>query len=196
MREALLERTPKDRGQRTTQRLLWLGPLSWGSLFRAVALSSVLWGSVLTLAGCAGKYTPVPVSGVVTLDGKPIDGAMVYFYAIGDDKEGRLAQGPTDKNGAFQLSTLGDKDGALRREYKVVIHKYVPSRPDLKIPDFPNTLEGRNQRDDFNYRNFMAKGIQPFKNALPAKYGDSNNTPLSCDVKGRMSDVKFDLTSK
>lgn len=150
----------------------------------------------LTAAGCAGKYTPVKVSGVVTLDGKPIEGATVYFYAIGDDKEGRQATGATDKNGEFYLSTLKDGDGALRREYKVVIQKYVPSRPNLKIPDFPNTQEGKILKDDFMYRNFEAKGIQPFKNALPPKYENMNTTPLSCNVQGRMSDVKFELASK
>jgi hypothetical protein len=150
---------------------------------------------VLTAAGCGGKYTPVPVSGVVTLDGKPIEGATVYFYAIGEDKEGRMAQGATDKNGEFRLSTLREGDGALRREYKVVIHKNVPSRPNLKIPEFPNTPEGKAQQDDFMYRNFMAKGIQPFKNALPAKYADPNTTPLTCNVTGRTV-VNFELTSR
>jgi hypothetical protein len=150
---------------------------------------------VLTATGCSGKYTPVPVSGVVTLDDKPIEGATVFFYAIGDVKEGRPAQGATDKNGEFQLSTLGNQDGALRGEYKVVIHKYVPTQPNLKIPDFPKTVEGRAERDDFMYRNFMAKGIQPFKNALPAKYADTKTTPLTCNVTGK-TEAKFELTSK
>src|SRR5438067_11098108 len=140
---------------------------------------------LLAAAGCGGKYTPVAVSGVVTLDGKPVEGATVYFYAVGDERDGRPAHGTTDKEGAFRLSTLGDEDGALRRRYKVVIAKYVPTLPNLKIPDFPDTLEGRNARSDFLDRNFAAKGIQPFKNALPARYGDSNTTPLECDVTAR-----------
>ena len=151
--------------------------------------------AVLLVAGCGDKYTPVPVSGVVTLDGKPVEGATVYFYAVGDAKDGRPAHGTTDKEGAFRLSTMGDEDGALRRHYKVVITKYVPTLPNLKVPDFPDTLEGRNEKSDFMYRNFEAKGIQPFKNALPAKYGDSSSTPLDCNVEGRTT-VKFELTSK
>jgi hypothetical protein len=145
-------------------------------------------------AGCGGKYTPVPVSGVVTLDGQPIEGATVYFYAVGDEKDGRPAFGTTDKAGAFKLSTLGHEDGALRRHYKVVITKYVPTNPNLKIPDFPDTLEGKNERSDFMYRNFEAKGIQPFKNSLPPKYGDSGTTPLECEVTGSTT-LKFELTS-
>ena len=150
---------------------------------------------LLTAAGCTSKYTPVPVSGVVTLDGQPVSKATVYFYAVGDDKEGRPAQGATDENGEFRLSTLGDGDGALPGEYKVVVHKYVPTQPNLKIPDFPNTPEGKIAKQDFMYQNFEAKGIQPFKNALPDKYGDPSATPLSCKVTGKMT-VKFELESK
>ena len=147
---------------------------------------------LLTAAGCRGKYTPVPVSGVVTLDGKPIEGANVYFNAVGDDKEGRQAYGATDKNGEFHLSTLGKDDGALPRRYKVVVTKYVPTNPSLKIPDFPDTVEGREARQDFNYRNFEAKGVQPFKNVLPAVYADSKTTPLEYDITGSTT-VKLEL---
>src|SRR5687767_14557607 len=123
-------------------------------------------------AGCGDRFSPVPVSGVVTLDGKPVEGATVYFYAVGDAADGRPAHGTTDKDGAFRLSTLGDEDGALPRRYKVVVTKYVPTVANLKVPDFPDTPEGQEARQDFMYRNFEAKGIQPFKNILPPKYAD------------------------
>lgn len=151
--------------------------------------------ALLVLNGCGGKNTPVPVSGVVTLDGQPVKGATVYFYAVGDEREGRPAYGATNENGEFQLSTLGTNDGALRRKYKVVITQYVPSNPNLKMPDFPDTPEGREAKSDFIYRNFEAKGVQPFVSALPAIYADSNTTPLECEVKGKMT-VKFELKSQ
>jgi hypothetical protein len=131
---------------------------------------------------------------VVTLDGKPVEGATVYFYAVGDARDGRPAHGTTDKAGEFRLSTLGNEDGALPRNYKVVVTKYVPTIPNLKVPDFPDTQEGREARQDFMYRNFEAKGIQPFKNALPVRYGDSKTTPLECNVTGSMT-ANFELTS-
>jgi hypothetical protein len=149
----------------------------------------------LAAAGCGGKYTPVSVSGVVTLDGNPVEGATVYFYAVGDEREGRPASGSTNKDGEFQLSTMGTNDGALKAEYKVVIHKYVPTLPNLKKPKFPNTPDGRAEAQDWQYKNFEAKGIQPFTNSLPAKYGDTGTTPLTCNVTGAMT-VKFELTSK
>jgi hypothetical protein len=45
------------------------------------------------------------------------------------------------------------------------------------------------------YNNFEAKGIPPFKSALPAKYGDASTTPLECKVTGRTA-ADFALSSK
>jgi hypothetical protein len=133
------------------------------------------------------------VSGVVTLNGKPVDGATVTFYAVGDEKEGRPAHGITNKEGEFRLSTMGKEDGALPRRYKVVVTKFVPTNPNLKVPDFPDTPEGREARSDFNYNNFEAKGIQPFKNALPPLYGNSDTTPLEFTITESTA-VKLELT--
>lgn len=157
-------------------------------------LIGVAW-LLLSGTGCAGKFTPVPVSGVVTLDGNPVEGANVVFMAVGDHLDGRPAQGVTNKDGEFELSTMGDKDGALKRSYKVVINKFVPTKPNLKMPDYPDTVEGKAARQDFMYRNFEALGIQPLKNALPVQYADSEKTPLSCNVTGKTK-VKFELVSK
>jgi hypothetical protein len=136
--------------------------------------------------GCGGKHTPVPVQGVVSLDGKPVVAATVHFLAEGGDGEGRPAFGTTDSGGTFRLSTLGQNDGALPRTYRVVVFKYVPARPDVKIPQFPNTAEGRAQREEFLYKIY---GDQPHtKNVLPAKYGDLNSTPfrVSVPTKGQV----------
>ncbi|MCI0700440.1 MAG: carboxypeptidase-like regulatory domain-containing protein [Planctomycetia bacterium] len=156
-------------------------------------LSAGLMILLATAAGCGGKYTPVPVDGVVTHNGQPVEGATVNFFAIGDEKDGRPAHGTTNKEGEFRLSTLGDEDGALPRRYKVVVTKYVPTNPNLKIPDFPDTVEGQEDKSNFMYRNFEAKGIQPFKNVLPAVYGDSNTTPLEYEIT-KSTTIKIELT--
>jgi hypothetical protein len=151
--------------------------------------------TILTLAavGCGGRYTPVPVGGTVTLDGKPVEGATVTFHLVGDDAEGRLATGRTDKSGSFRLKT-GNEDGARPGEYKVVIVKNVLADPKRKIPDFPDTPEGRNQRDHFLWKEF-GDDQPPYKNALPDRFGDLKATPLRCKVPGD-SPVHFPLTSK
>ena len=89
---------------------------------------------------------------------------------------------------------MGNQDGALPGEYKVVIAKWVPGLPNLKIPNFPDTPEGKAQRDEFIYR---AYGDRPReKNILPTKYSDLEKTPLSYTVKSKVSDLKFELASK
>ena len=144
-------------------------------------------------AGCDGRRTPVPVSGTVTLDGKPVEGATVSFHLLGDDKEGRPATGQTDKTGTFRLTT-GNEDGARPGEYKVVVTKNVLAGPKLKMPDFPDTPEGRNQRDRFLWKHFGDDQL-PYRNVLPDRYGDLKATPLTCKVPGN-SPVHFPLTSK
>src|SRR5262249_38080710 len=108
--------------------------------------------------------------------------------------EGRPAVGSTDKSGSFRLNTLGNDDGALPGEYKVVIIKWVPSDPNLKVPNFPDTPEGRAKREDFLYRHY-GENKSPIKNALPARYGNPDTTPLSCSVTGKKT-VKFEMASK
>ena len=169
------------------------GPHGHGGLLhhtmRLVGLTVLLAAA----AGCEGRRTPVPVTGTVTLDGKPVEGATVTFHLLGDDKEGRPATGQTDKTGAFQLKT-GNEDGARPGEYKVVVIKNVLADPKLKVPDFPDTPEGRNQRDHFVWKHF-GDDQPPYKNALPDRYGDLKATPLTCKVPDD-SPVHFPLTSK
>jgi hypothetical protein len=144
-------------------------------------------------AGCAGRHTPVPVRGVVTLGGKPVEGATVTFYLEGGDAEGRPATGQTDADGAFRLSTMGDNDGALPGTYRVVIAKFVPGLPNLKVPDFPNTPDGQMEKDNFLARAYA--NTPRFVTALPGPYGDAAKTPLRCEVPPKQQPVRFDLTS-
>ena len=58
------------------------------------------------LVGCSREpYRVAPVSGQVTLNGKPLPNAHVHFAPIGskDHDPGPTAQGKTDANGRFTL---------------------------------------------------------------------------------------------
>jgi len=164
---------------------------------------SVLLHRPVTLAGmtvllfaaaaCDSPRTLVPVSGTVTLDGKPVDGANVTFHQVGDNTDGRLAIGQTDKTGTFRLAT-GNEDGARPGEYKVVVIKNVLAGPKVKMPDFPDTPEGRNQREHFLWKQFGDDQL-PYRNVLPDRYGDLKATPLTCKVPGN-TPVHFPLTRK
>ena len=65
-------------------------------------------GLIVMAAGC-GTTVPnqpklVPVSGAVTLNGKPLAGATVEFVPTGST-HGTGAYGCTDKTGKYELST-------------------------------------------------------------------------------------------
>ena len=87
-------------------------------MYRFILLLLVL----AVFSGC-GPGGPViaPVSGVVTLDGKPVEGAAVGFVAVGD---GPVANGTTDAEGRYTLTCM-NQSGAVVGEYRVIVSKMV-----------------------------------------------------------------------
>ncbi|HVL15492.1 MAG TPA: hypothetical protein VM529_23180 [Gemmata sp.] len=76
------------------------------------------------LAGCSGPANFAPVSGVVTLDGKPYPNAVVSFQPLGtpdNPNPGRGSSAYTDENGRFVLKGEKDADGALIGKHRVRI---------------------------------------------------------------------------
>jgi hypothetical protein len=64
--------------------------------------------AVLCLSGCGSSdgYTLVPVSGTITLDGKPLAGASVSFQRTGGDTTVGPGSGAvTDASGKYELKT-------------------------------------------------------------------------------------------
>jgi hypothetical protein len=165
---------------RSSYRRLFLPPI------QLVGLTLLL----VTATGCSRQ--PIPVNGTVTLDGKPVEEADVTFHPFENDRNAKVAVGKTDPTGTFHLKT-GEVVGAEPRDYKVVIIKNVLADPKLKLPNFPDNLEGRNQMQDWLARHFP--NTSPFKNLLPAKYADPKTTPLTWKVPGNATD-KLELTSK
>jgi hypothetical protein len=88
-------------------------------------LAKVLTASVLALvlAGCSNGQKPVvPVRGKVLYHGQPADGALVVFNPVGDnDPKAVRPQGTVGSDGAFEMATYDDKDGAPPGEYDVAI---------------------------------------------------------------------------
>jgi hypothetical protein len=82
-------------------------------------LSGMTAALLLAGVGCGGNR-PVPVRGSVTLDGRPVEGAMVLFLPE-SEKAGRQASGLTGADGSFSLTTSRNGDGAFPGNYKVVV---------------------------------------------------------------------------
>src|SRR5438067_2166344 len=82
-------------------------------------------GLLLGAAGC-GSSNIAPVSGKVTLDGKPLANATVIFEPISSEKNpGPGSTAKTDENGQYTMQLMtGRANGALVGKHKVMITAY------------------------------------------------------------------------
>lgn len=93
-----------------------------------------------TSIGCSGGTNFAPVSGVVSLDGKPYGKAAVSFQPIGNKDNpypGRGSSAYTDENGRFILIS-DDNNGAVVGKHLVRIttrSKELAGEPGVGSPD-------------------------------------------------------------
>jgi hypothetical protein len=128
--------------------------------------------AILAGSGCGGRLTKV--RGVVTLDGKPLERAMVQFLPIGG--HGQQAHGITESDGSFQLETIGPDDGAWPGDYKVVISKYEMDASMKQIdPADPKANEKM-------YMAAAKANAKPKKYLVPEHYRNAEKTPLRWKV--------------
>ena len=80
-------------------------------------------GLFAAMVGCSsGGPQFVPVSGVITLDGKPYGNAAISFQPIGEGgnpNPGRGSSAYTDENGRFVLMCDGKVNGAVVGKHRV-----------------------------------------------------------------------------
>jgi hypothetical protein len=132
------------------------------------------------LIGCGAAKGPVtyPVTGTVTLGGKPVENAVVAFASAGqvpgDAKAGSALGGQTrtDAEGHFAMSVVLDHGKTTRQglpagDYVVTVTKM----------EFPGGVQSP---------------TSPPKNMLPPKYAVEQTTPFKFTVKPD-DENKFDL---
>jgi hypothetical protein len=125
----------------------------------------------LALTGCGG---PVAVQGTVTMNGKPLPGAMVVFIPEGGGPE---AGAMTDGEGNFHLSGM-KTDGSLPGEYRVTVSK--KDWPPGVTPPEPTKMT-------------FASVLQK-RETVPHRYTVQDKTPLHVQVKrGGANAFRFDL---
>ncbi len=106
------------------------------------ALSTMLFVIVALAAGCGGADRPslVKVKGKVLLDGKPVDGAMLFFKRDpADPTYRRPSRATSDAQGEFSPETYAKGDGIPPGKYKVGVRKteYADKLPENFNPENP-----------------------------------------------------------
>jgi hypothetical protein len=152
---------------------------------RSLANTLLITG-LATLTGCGpGGPALGKVTGLVTLDGKPLPNASVSFMPIG---EGGVATGVTDASGKYELSHPSGK-GAVVGKNKVAvtsIHK-TESKVDMSqipsdSPEYAKMLEQSNA----GYNLIV-------KEPIPEKY--NAKTELEFEVKAGSQEINLPLQS-
>jgi hypothetical protein len=123
---------------------------------------------LMFVAGCSDEPAVYPVSGTVTFNGKPVEGATVFFTPVAE--EGVAAAGKTDAQGKYELQ-MGEEKGAQEGQYKVAVEL-------IKIVG-----QQTNPDNDDNLRSV---------HLLPQKYSDSSSSDLEAEVPGKEA-YDFDL---
>jgi len=154
-----------------------------------VVRGSLCWrlSTILTalLAGGCGSDRPVvlPVSGVVTLEGKPVaDAAVVLTSKNG----GRPASGQSDNEGRFKLTTFDLNDGAVPGEHVAVVVK--------KQLIVNGVAPVQNEDRERNSVSTPTLGYNTtVKWLVPPKYADPTTSGLIFSVESGMEPLKLEL---
>ena len=92
------------------------------------------------LTGCSGSNRPwevVPVSGIVTYKGEPVEGLTVEF----EPEQGRPSQALTDENGRFTLNYTINENGAQVGVHQVTFTWVGTSAGDKPSPAVQKLVE-------------------------------------------------------
>ncbi len=159
-------------------------------MVREIISLSALASLVVLSVGCGGNSgpTPVPVTGQILFQGKPVDDAHVTFHGR-TDAGGRSASGKTDDQGKFTLTTYKSGDGAIPGEYTITVSKTAASAKPLDTAVDPETGEFGADYGAMMEAAASSKKLQP--GALPDKY----NSPATTDLqRAVVADQKNEFT--
>ena len=139
----------------------------------------VLCALVVIAVGCGRdpNLPPlVPVTGTITLNGKPVEGASVSFIPVGTTR-GNGATGYTKAEGKYELVAPGGDKGVPVGEYRVTVSKLV--NPD---------------GSPYSGESGLAPMDSPAKEVLPPRYCDFDQTVLKATVpEGGSDSLDFSL---
>ena len=161
-------------------------------LSKILAVSFLLLGLVIS-TGCTKDLGYRKLTGTVTMDGQPLAGATLTFYADGTGGEG--GSGLTGADGKYEVTAGNSPEGGLGLKpgtYKVTIVK-MEERVDEDEEAFN---KGEITYDELQNRKAKkgayAKTAKPNR-LTPAKYASTFDTPLSVTVSDDPAANVFDF---
>lgn len=107
--------TPTSAAWSPAHRLCWLLP----------------WLGLVAACSTSDRPRLGTVSGVITLDGVPLPGAMVSFRPAAG---GQVSKGTTDDQGSYRLTYLRDLMGAAVGSHVVTIRTVAENAGDERLP--------------------------------------------------------------
>lgn len=139
----------------------------------------LLMASAFIPVGCgkSGDYELAPVSGVVTLDGKPVPYTRITFVPKGSEDKVNPGPGSTalcDDAGHFELATVRGDSGAVVGPHAVQVSSTGPPKP----PSSSDLNSG-----------------PPVKDAFPPQFNTSSTLTFEVPADGT-TEANFALTSK
>jgi hypothetical protein len=157
---------------------------------RAVKLAvSILVTVGIVLTGCSNssRLPTYPVTGTVTLHGKPLAGAVITFVPTGN--EGDAASAITDSEGKYALTTWKAGDGARPGEYRVKVSKQEQAAVDPSKMVKNLTIE-----EEQKIYVESKKPAPPAKSLIPGKYQDDQTSGLVHTVENKPTtfDIKIE----
>ena len=150
----------------------------------ALALSWAVLGAGCSRAPKEFRFAVQPVSGTVTLQGKPLSGAIVRFHAsdpskvtVPEGKEGPpvLLTTETNADGHFSMSTYLADDGVPAGDYTVTVAVGLSEGTSVEDGDGPTARASKRPKPD-------------------ARFRDPSTSPLKVSVQpGQANTFTFDL---
>jgi hypothetical protein len=140
--------------------------------------------ALTALVGCSGSGGPTAtISGQVTHNGSPVDGARVTLHSTVEieGKRGNSYAGLTDSSGKYLIAAVGKDPGIPPGMYKVTITKL--------------DQKGKTPTEGMDQGQLEASGAA--RNTLPKDYENVNTTKLSVTLEaGKNADKNFELKGK
>jgi len=138
------------------------------------------------IVGCGGgpsRPPTYPVTGQVTENGKPVAGVDVAFRPENSAGGQKPANGKTDSEGRYTLTTFSFGDGAMEGSYRVTLSK-------LELAEAATV-----DVDSDDYVPPDASGsIKPPKNQLPKKLSDPETSGLTATIDPAAKENVFDFS--